>query len=104
MRRILTIVAHYLFDDDFTENDELWTPDHQEQPPSIARRAREFLNHLFANDPNTCISITAHGGFISGFLTAIGHRQVAVQTGGLIPIVVRPMSNVLQQREVEGDP
>ena len=85
---VLTITAHYIFDPDFTEQDELWTPDHQEQDPSIARRARTFLDHLFANDSSTYVGVTAHGGLIRGFLRAVGHRQVGVQTGGLIPIVV----------------
>lgn len=28
------------------------------------------------------ISITAHGGFINGFLTAIGRQRVCIPTGG----------------------
>lgn len=80
--------AAYQFDPDFTEADQLWTPHYQEQPPQIALRARLALNNLFATDSNTFISITAHGGFIGGLLRAIGHRHVALQTAGMIPIVV----------------
>jgi len=81
-------IANYYLDPNFTEKDELWTPDHQEQPPQIAARARQFLNHLFETDKRTHISVTGHGGIIGGLLKAVGHRPAVVETGSLIPLVV----------------
>lgn len=83
------LVAKYQFDDDFTDEDQLWTPDYQEQPPQIALRARLFLNQMFVSDKRTYISITGHGGIIGGLLRAIGHRGAVVETGSLIPVIVR---------------
>lgn len=35
------------------------------------------------------IGITAHGGFINGFLTAVGRVHYALPTGGVLPVVVK---------------
>lgn len=96
--KILTI-ANYQFDDDFTEKDLLWTPDHQEQDPSITIRARKFLIYLFENDARIYIGITGHGGIIGGILRAIGHRSAVVETGSLIPVVVSLSSRLNIERK-----
>jgi hypothetical protein len=35
------------------------------------------------------VSITAHGGTVVGILDNIGHRTFNLQTGGVLPVVVR---------------
>ena len=35
------------------------------------------------------IGITAHGGFINGFLEAVGRAHYALPTGGVLPVVVK---------------
>lgn len=51
------------------------------------------LNELFATDPRTFISITAHSGVINAFFLATGHRKFSVQTGGMVPVVLKAVSH-----------
>lgn len=80
--------AGWHFDPFFTEHDEQWNPTYEEQSGQQALRTRLILNEIFAEDPSTFISITGHGGTISGFFTAVGHRIFGVQTGGFVPVIV----------------
>ena len=41
------------------------------------------------NEIGTYISITAHGGTVAAILANIGHREWRLQTGGMIPVVVK---------------
>ena len=41
---------HFIFEDGFTELDELWTPTVQESKPQVAERARKVLDVIFQND------------------------------------------------------
>lgn len=92
LRPRLTRAAGWHFDADFTEHDELWDPIYEEQSPQQARRTRQQLNAIFAEDPSTFISITAHSGTISGFFTAVGHRAFGVQTGGFVPVLLKAVA------------
>ena len=47
---IATSYPHLIFEDGFTELDELWTPTFQESKPQIAERARKVLDVIFKND------------------------------------------------------
>ncbi len=80
--------AEWHFDASFTEHDEQWNPIYEEQSPQQALRTRLLLNEIFATDPSTFISITAHSGTITGFFTAVGHQLFGVQTGGFVPVIV----------------
>ncbi|KAI9574378.1 histidine phosphatase superfamily [Boletus coccyginus] len=79
----------YYFEEGFTERDELWTPDYRETYGDIDRRARHVLDMIFHNDTEQFISITAHGGFINGFLRMCNHRPWILPTGGILPVVVK---------------
>jgi len=79
----------YDFEDGFTERDELWKPDYRETYDDIDRRARYVLDMIFHQDAQHYISITAHGGFIGGFLRMCRHRPWSLPTGGIIPVVVK---------------
>jgi hypothetical protein len=72
----------------FTEHDQLWNPDFREQPEQHALRTLLFLNELFAEESATFISITSHSGSINAFLRIVGHRDVSVPPGGLVPVFV----------------
>lgn len=61
---------------------------YEETETQLAVRARLALNEIFATDPSTFVSITAHSGVINAFFLAIGHRKFQVQTGGFVPVVV----------------
>ncbi len=93
----------FAFEEDFAEEDPLWSPDVRETKAHIVERATSVLEHAFAADAtcelfiqswmllteadgvNTDISITAHGGFINGFLSAIGRPFYSLPTGGESP-------------------
>ncbi|ORY29348.1 histidine phosphatase superfamily [Naematelia encephala] len=75
-------------DKSFTFHDELWNPIYEEQLNQQALRVRMLLNEIFATDPSTFISITAHSGVINSFFVAVGHQRFGVQTGGFVPVVV----------------
>ena len=95
----------FSFEDGFSENDPLWLPDVRETKAHILERAIAVLSRAFAEDatctsfswfddkcqgrlmctrtwPGADISITAHGGFINGFLNAIGRPFYSLPTGG----------------------
>ncbi|CAO2650114.1 Nn.00g014060.m01.CDS01 [Neocucurbitaria sp. VM-36] len=80
---------HVIFEPDFAEEDELWEADYRE--PSTARRYRlaQLLDDVFENDGNVFVSLTAHSGAIGSILEVLGHREFALETGGVIPVLVR---------------
>lgn len=78
----------YDFEPSFTEHDILWDSTYQETLSQQAVRVRLLLNEIFATDPQTFISITAHSGVINAFFLAVGHHLFQVETGGFVPVVV----------------
>jgi hypothetical protein len=48
-----------------------------------------LLDGLFALDTNTFLSLTSHSGAIGGFLRVLGHEAFQLQTGGIIPVLVK---------------
>jgi hypothetical protein len=81
--------SHLTFEPGFSDADPLWEKDYRE--PSSARRYRlaTFLDDVWANDGNVFLSLTSHSGAIASVLEVIGHRKFALETGGVIPVVVR---------------
>ena len=79
----------YHIEKGFTEKDELWRADVRETRVSHETRMRKLLEDVFAQDESTWISMTAHGGTIKMILEAVGHREFVLQTGGVIPLLVK---------------
>ncbi|QRW23965.1 hypothetical protein RhiXN_10289 [Rhizoctonia solani] len=53
------------FEPGFTEEDELWTPDHRETVPEIDKRVKSALDEIIGSllkKEEIFISITAHSG------------------------------------------
>ncbi|KAH0580024.1 hypothetical protein H2248_002838 [Termitomyces sp. 'cryptogamus'] len=73
----------------FTEEDLLWDPDSRETKEHIADRAKIVLDHIFENNQEIFISVTAHGGIINGFLASIGRPAYVLPTGGILPVVIK---------------
>lgn len=48
-----------------------------------------FTAQIFATNPNTYISITAHSGTITGFFTAVNHLPFGVQPGGFVLALIK---------------
>ncbi|KAI8930910.1 hypothetical protein NX059_011925 [Plenodomus lindquistii] len=90
---------HLTFEPGFSEQDLLWQPDYRE--PRSARRYRlaMFLDDVWEHDGGIWISMTAHSGAIASVLEVLGHREFRLETGGVIPVVVRGR-RVVGQREV----
>ncbi|KAF8244468.1 phosphoglycerate mutase-like protein [Wilcoxina mikolae CBS 423.85] len=80
---------NFSIEDGFTEEDELWVPDIRESNEDRYIRLIESLHEIFRNDWSTYITISAHSGAISSILEVIGHRKFQLQTGGIIPVVVK---------------
>ena len=80
---------HVTFEPGFSEADELWKADYRE--PASARRYRlgVFLDEVFGTDGGVVISMMAHSGAIGSVLEVLGHRRWALETGGVVPVVVR---------------
>ncbi|KAF9523125.1 phosphoglycerate mutase-like protein [Crepidotus variabilis] len=73
-----------------TEEDELWDPNVRESDTAVAARAKTILDYVFENNHDTIFtSLTAHGGFINGFLNATGRPNFSLATGGVLPLVVK---------------
>ncbi|KIJ69810.1 hypothetical protein HYDPIDRAFT_77920, partial [Hydnomerulius pinastri MD-312] len=75
----------YLFEEGFTEEDELWSPESRETHADLDRRARKVLDMIFDKDEEQFISITSHGGFIGAFLRICNHYPWSLPTGGWCP-------------------
>ncbi|KAJ7107747.1 histidine phosphatase superfamily [Mycena epipterygia] len=73
----------------FAEDDELWEADSREIPAHATARAQTVIDRIFQDDSVTFVSITAHGGIINAFLSALGHAKYTLPTGGVLPVVVK---------------
>ena len=79
----------YRIEQGFSEEDKLWKPDRRESHSALTERLNELLDDVFDHDSNTWISMTAHSGTIMATLNAVGHRKFPLQTGGVIPVLVK---------------
>lgn len=79
----------YRFEPAFTETDHLWRANESETDAAFAVRAKAVLDDVFASDPKTWLSITAHSGAITRLLAALNHRPFRLATGQIIPVLVK---------------
>ncbi|KIK63609.1 hypothetical protein GYMLUDRAFT_196337 [Collybiopsis luxurians FD-317 M1] len=86
---ISTHFPDLVFEDGFEEDDPLWKADERESHEHVTLRAKSVLDVIFDTNKNEAISVTAHGGVINGFLTALGRKRYALPTGGVLPVVVK---------------
>lgn len=78
-----------VFEEDFEEEDLLWEAKHRETEWEIVGRLGLFLDDIFMNDKNTYISFSSHSGAIAAMLALVGHRPFRLQTGAVIPVLVK---------------
>lgn len=78
----------YQFEPGFSEDDLLYDPKTRESDEDRTQRLRTLLDDIFT-DENVFISLTAHSGAITSILEVVGHRKFPLQTGAMIPVVVR---------------
>ncbi|KAH7411986.1 histidine phosphatase superfamily [Phaeosphaeria sp. MPI-PUGE-AT-0046c] len=88
---IETKFKHLTFEPGFSEADELWKKDYREPPSARRYRLAMFLDDVFANESRdkVFLSMTSHSGAIGSILEVLGHRAFKLETGGVIPVVVR---------------
>lgn len=79
----------YQIEPGFSEEDLLYDPKTRESNSGRNARFYQFLTDVFAHDENTFLSFTAHSGAITSILEVVGHREFALATGGVIPVLVR---------------
>jgi broad specificity phosphatase PhoE len=79
----------FKIEDGFTEEDELWDPEYRESESAHIYRLKLLLDDIFSHNDATFISLTSHSGSITSILKGVGHRKFSLQTGGLIPLLLR---------------
>lgn len=82
----------YIIEPEFTETDELWTPEKRETLDEHAAMVKGFLEEVFRDDSAIFISITTHSGTIRAFYLAVGHPDVWPAAGSVFPVIVRGTS------------
>lgn len=73
----------------FTEDDELWNGTFAEPSAAQDARSKRVLDQVFSADDHTWISITSHSGEIASLLRTLGHRSFSLNTGAVIPVLVK---------------
>ncbi|KIV84835.1 hypothetical protein PV11_00590 [Exophiala sideris] len=73
----------------FTEYDELWTGVTAETDGAQQVRSKQLLDNIFTTDCSTWMSFTSHSGEIGTILEVIGHRSFSLNTGAVIPVLVK---------------
>ncbi|KAI9368976.1 histidine phosphatase superfamily [Aspergillus egyptiacus] len=86
---IAAAYPHYRFEEGFCEEDPLYSAELRESDSARDARFYEFLSDVFGADGNEVLSLTAHSGAITSILNVVGHRVFALETGGVIPVLVR---------------
>lgn len=77
------------FEPGFPETDQLWNGVTAETSSAQALRSKRVLDDIFSSDPSTWISITSHSGEIGSILSVLGHRAFSLNTGAVIPVLVK---------------
>jgi broad specificity phosphatase PhoE len=80
---------HVTLEPGFSEEDPLWEAHYREPRSARKYRLSQFLDDVFEHDDGVFLSFTSHSGAIASILEAIGHREFALQTGGVIPVLVK---------------
>jgi hypothetical protein len=67
----------------------MWVSDLRESNPHLDARVKTLLDDVFTHDNNTFLSFTSHSGAIGGILRVIGHTSFDLQTGGVLPVLIK---------------
>lgn len=79
----------YQIEDGFSEQDELWKSDVRESLEEHVARINKVLHDIFEKDEEMVITLTAHSGTIRALYAAIGHREVWVDAGAMVPVLIK---------------
>ncbi|KZS91549.1 phosphoglycerate mutase-like protein [Sistotremastrum niveocremeum HHB9708] len=85
-----SLFPNFEFPDPFSEEDILWDPDHRETEEELRTRLSKAIEEVILDGwDSTFISITSHSGAIRAMLKVIGHPPVQLQTGGVVPVILK---------------
>ncbi|KAJ5246815.1 hypothetical protein N7468_001798 [Penicillium chermesinum] len=77
----------------FSEEDELWNGVTAETSDAQDARSAKALGEVFftsaSSKKDMFVSVTSHSGEISSILRVIGHRAFSLNTGAIIPVLIR---------------
>ncbi|KIW91612.1 uncharacterized protein Z519_07580 [Cladophialophora bantiana CBS 173.52] len=79
----------YKFEPGFPETDQLWTGVTAETDLAQDARSKTLLDNIFSTDDSTYLSFTSHSGEIASILRVLGHRTFSLNTGAVIPVLVK---------------
>lgn len=79
----------FAFEEGFAEEDGLWRPDVRETLAEHAVRVEAFLEDLFGSESAPIVSVTAHSGTILALWEVIGHAEVRVAPGAIVPVLIK---------------
>jgi broad specificity phosphatase PhoE len=79
----------YKIEAGFAEEDPWWDPELRESDSHLRWRMKQLLDEIFSTDDSMFVSLTSHSGAITQILEAVRHRRFELQTGGVIPVLVR---------------
>ncbi|KAM5463461.1 putative phosphoglycerate mutase pmu1 [Microsporum audouinii] len=91
----------YKIEPGFSPTDILWDPEVREPDAARDVRLKKLLDDIFVHDRSTIMSLTAHGGAIRSILNVIGHRDFALQTGSVLPVLIRAETKLGAASELE---
>lgn len=86
----------FKFEENFQYDDIYYKDDWRESIHEQALRANSFLQDVFSNDDyinDEVIYCTSHSGEMKALIIATGHRQYAVPTAGMIPMLIKAVKN-----------
>lgn len=86
---IHNLFPDWTFEEGFAEYDELWDGVTAETNDANDARSKTWLDEVFSSDTSTWISITSHSGEIASTLRVLGHQEFALNTGAIIPVLVK---------------
>lgn len=88
-----------IFEPGFSDYDELWSPTERESTDEQTIRLRAFLDDIVEQcawdrytkrkDRIIFMSFSSHSGAIKSILRVLGHRPFRLETGGVIPALVK---------------
>ncbi|KAM7184138.1 Histidine phosphatase superfamily [Naviculisporaceae sp. PSN 640] len=79
----------FTFEPGFKEEDALWVPDVRETITQHAARIQLFLEDVFDDGEDHIVSVTAHSGSALALYEVIGHPEVRLAPGALVPILIK---------------
>lgn len=89
---IHSMFPHWAIESGFSEEDNLWNGVTAETSDAQDARSTKALAEVFfseASKRESYVSVTSHSGEIGSILRVLGHRSFSLNTGAVIPVLVK---------------